>query len=156
MLSVSSYHPPSPPVSHREPDCAYYPSECTASNNSRRVSFCRTVEVMPTFSPSDYDRTSIEVDPLTEDDIEEVLEMRRRMRREHDAMYRRHLFAQTAEEHIARAAQRSGTTYTCTNAAVSPAGRDSSACSSQRPIGTYLRNMDAILTPNRSTSQPCF
>ncbi|KAJ3059220.1 hypothetical protein HK102_010094, partial [Quaeritorhiza haematococci] len=65
--------------------------EGTAKNNLRKkkrsVSFNETVTVMLTFGPGEYDRTSIQVSPLTHEDIDEILRMRDAFRRETEALH---------------------------------------------------------------------
>ncbi|KXS16322.1 hypothetical protein M427DRAFT_43758 [Gonapodya prolifera JEL478] len=100
--------PPSPPASDDEDDCCMVDAQkhfvggaahSAPTPAKRKLSFCETVLVLETHSKLDYDRSSCEMSELTQDDIHEVLEMRREFRRQTAAATRMH---QEQQAHIAR------------------------------------------------------
>ncbi|KAJ3254917.1 hypothetical protein HK104_007183, partial [Borealophlyctis nickersoniae] len=93
-------HPPSPPVQHARSRSTVSELDLqSVDKKTRRVAFFDMVQVQYTYGSEEYDRTSIQVDPLTPADITFILRLRAEMHRHTIDLYRRrHLAEYMAKE----------------------------------------------------------
>ncbi|TPX66855.1 hypothetical protein SpCBS45565_g04187 [Spizellomyces sp. 'palustris'] len=114
-------HPPSPPVRRRSDSLSSDASVSSASSTAttaskkssfndisgsskqpKKVRFVEMVAVRETFSSSEYDRTTIDVSPLTRNDIAEILQIRAQMHQHTLELYRQRHLAEDAQIRASR------------------------------------------------------
>ncbi|KAI9101723.1 hypothetical protein DFS34DRAFT_647512 [Phlyctochytrium arcticum] len=102
--------PPSPPATRAGSPSNLDHTEPPKRNH--RIKFFESVAVRQTWAAEDYDRSTIQVTPLTRDEITDILKMRAQMHQQTITLYRQRHLREVQEMQAARMASAAETFFT--------------------------------------------